>query len=48
MDLSDGLADGVHQIAEASGVGAIVDGDALPIEPAARDWFSRHAADATR
>ncbi len=47
MDLSDGLADGVHQIAEASGVGAIVDADALPIEPAAREWFSRHGDDVT-
>ena len=47
MDLSDGLADGVHQLAEASGVGAIVDADALPIEPAAREWFSRQGHDAT-
>ncbi len=47
VDLSDGLADAVHRLAEASGVGAIVDGDALPIEPAARDWFSRHSGDAT-
>ena len=46
MDLSDGLADGVHQIAEASGVGAIVDAEALPIEPAAREWFTRHGTDA--
>ena len=47
MDLSDGLADGVHQLAEVSGVGAIVDADALPIEPAAREWFSRHGGDVT-
>jgi thiamine-monophosphate kinase len=47
MDLSDGLGDGVHQIAEASGVGAIVDADALPIDPAAREWFGRHADDVT-
>ena len=32
MDLSDGLADGVRQIAEASGVGIIVDADALPVD----------------
>jgi thiamine-monophosphate kinase len=38
MDLSDGLADGVHQIARASGVGIDVDADALPIDPAARGW----------
>ena len=46
MDLSDGLADGVRQLAEASGVGAIVDADAIPMEPAARDWFSRQTGDA--
>ena len=45
MDLSDGLADGVRQIAEASGVGAIVDGAALPIPAAARDWFRRAGLD---
>ena len=45
MDLSDGLADGVRQLAEASGVGALVNADAIPIEPAARDWFSSHATD---
>ncbi len=46
MDLSDGLADGVHQVAQASGVGAVVDADALPVEPAARDWFTRNGKDA--
>jgi thiamine-monophosphate kinase len=46
MDLSDGLADGVHQIAEASGVGAIIDAGALPIESAAREWFDRCGTDA--
>lgn len=35
IDLSDGLADGVRQIGEASGLGAIVDADALPIEDGA-------------
>lgn len=35
VDLSDGLADGVRQIGEASGLGAIVDADALPIEQGA-------------
>src|SRR5207302_3954729 len=45
VDLSDGLADGVHRLAEASGVGAIVEADALPIEPAARAWFGSRSAD---
>jgi thiamine-monophosphate kinase len=31
IDLSDGLADGVRQLAQASGLGAIVEGDALPL-----------------
>ena len=35
MDLSDGLADGIRQIAEASSLGAIVDAEALPIEDGA-------------
>src|SRR5207244_3803850 len=32
IDLSDGLADGVRQVAEASGVGAVIDARALPIQ----------------
>jgi len=39
MDLSDGLADAVRQMARASGVGARIDGDAIPIPPAARACF---------
>jgi thiamine-monophosphate kinase len=35
VDLSDGLADGVRQIGEASGLGAIIDATALPIEAGA-------------
>ena len=35
IDLSDGLADGVRQIGEASGLGAVIDADALPIEEGA-------------
>jgi len=45
MDLSDGFADGVHQIAGASGVGAIIDAGALPIAPGAREWFEKHGTD---
>jgi thiamine-monophosphate kinase len=39
MDLSDGLADAAHQLAEASGCGVEIDADALPIDPAARTWW---------
>ena len=46
MDLSDGLADAVRQIAEASGVGAAIDAAALPIDAATRRWFERRGADA--
>jgi thiamine-monophosphate kinase len=45
VDLSDGLADAVNRIAEASGVGAIVDADALPIDAAARVVFESAGAD---
>jgi len=45
IDLSDGLADGVQQIAEASGVGAAIDASELPIDPAARDWFASRGRD---
>ncbi len=46
MDLSDGLADGVRQIAEASGVGVIVDADAIPVDEQARAWFNARGGDA--
>ena len=45
IDLSDGLADGIRQLASASRVGAIVDAAALPIEPAARTWFAQTGLD---
>lgn len=45
MDLSDGLADAVTQLAQASGTGAVIDGAALPIDPAARKWFESQELD---
>lgn len=45
MDLSDGLADAVRQIAAASGTGASLDAAALPIPAAAREWFQRAGLD---
>ena len=45
MDLSDGLADAVTQIAAASGVGAVLDADALPIPPAAVRLFESSGVD---
>jgi thiamine-monophosphate kinase len=46
MDLSDGLADAVRQIAEASGCGAEIDASALPIEPGAHEWWTARGEDA--
>ena len=45
MDLSDGLADAVRQVAAASGVGMAIQADALPIHDAVRDWFVQRRAD---
>ena len=45
VDLSDGLADGVHQLAAASGVGAFIDADLVPVSPAAADWFRQSGRD---
>jgi thiamine-monophosphate kinase len=41
MDLSDGLADAVRQVATASHTGAIVEADAIPVHPGARSWAVR-------
>jgi thiamine-monophosphate kinase len=46
IDLSDGLADGVQRITEASGVGITVEADALPIPDGARATFERRGDDA--
>jgi thiamine-monophosphate kinase len=45
MDLSDGLAGAVRQVADASGTGALIHADALPIPAAARSWFARDGRD---
>ena len=45
MDLSDGLADAVRQVAAASGTGARIDAGVLPIPEAARQWFARAGLD---
>ena len=47
VDLSDGLGDGVRQLAVSSGVGAEIDGEAIPVPEAARRWFEdREGVDA--
>jgi thiamine-monophosphate kinase len=45
MDLSDGLADGVRQIAQASSVGMTLDAAAIPITAESREWLSRTRRD---
>ncbi len=45
VDLSDGLADGLHQLADASGVGIEVDGSAVPLSTGGRAWFESHGRD---
>ena len=42
VDLSDGLADGLHQIAQASKVGIEIEARAVPVPAAAREWFAAH------
>ena len=46
MDLSDGLSDGLEQVADASGVGMSIDADALPIDAAARAVFAARGEEA--
>jgi thiamine-monophosphate kinase len=45
MDLSDGLADALEQVASASGAGVRVDAAALPIDPGARAWWLAQGVD---
>jgi thiamine-monophosphate kinase len=46
MDLSDGLADAVRQLAAASGVGIEIDAAALPIAEPVRRWQEARGVDA--
>ena len=45
VDLSDGLGDGIRQLTCASGVGAVVDATAVPIDEGARRWFDTQGLD---
>ena len=45
MDVSDGLADCVRQVAEASGVGITLDASAIPIPPEVREAQARRGRD---
>ena len=45
MDLSDGLADALRQVAAASGVGLRIDAALLPIDAAAREWWTSRGID---
>jgi thiamine-monophosphate kinase len=45
MDLSDGLADAVEQVASASRAGAIVEGTAIPVPAAARRILAGQGSD---
>ena len=45
IDLSDGLADALRQVAAASGVGVRIDGDVVPIDRCAREWWTERGVD---
>jgi thiamine-monophosphate kinase len=45
IDVSDGLAAAVRQLARASRTGARLDGAAVPIDPETRDWFQARGND---
>ena len=45
IDLSDGLADGIRQLAAASHVGFVINGDDIPVAPETRRWFEATGVD---
>lgn len=45
MDLSDGLADALRQVADSSGVGVRVEAESLPIDATARAWWTARGVD---
>ena len=45
IDLSDGLGDGLHRLADASGVGVAIDAGAVPVDADARAWFTARQQD---
>ncbi|MGQ0736101.1 MAG: thiamine-phosphate kinase [Acidobacteriota bacterium] len=45
IDLSDGLADAAHQLAEASGCGIELDAETIPIDACARAWWESNGTD---
>jgi thiamine-monophosphate kinase len=48
IDLSDGLAQALRQVAAAGATGIRIDADALPIEPGALAWWEARGVDAVR
>jgi thiamine-monophosphate kinase len=48
VDLSDGLADALRQIADGSGVGVTIQANSLPVDPGARAWFESRGGDPER
>ncbi len=44
MDSSDGLANAVLHLCQSSGVGAVLDADRLPLDPALVDWVGLETA----
>ena len=45
IDLSDGLADGVRHLCDASGVGMLIDSSLVPVDSGAAAWCARTGSD---